>query len=624
MLRFEQLGLRRGSRLLLDNASFSLHAGWRVGLTGRNGSGKSSLLALINGELSADAGTFSRPAHWQLAHVRQEAPPSERCAIDHVIDGDQPLRRLQQQIAMAEDAGDGVLLGTLHDELAAIGGHAAQARAATLMHGLGFAPQDGQRTVAEFSGGWRMRLNLAQTLMCRSDLMLLDEPTNHLDLHAVLWLEDWLRQYQGTLIVVSHDREFLDGVVSHVLHLADGTAELFQGSVSNFEQKRAQRMVHEQAAWQRQQEERAHMQRFVDRFRATASKAAQAQSRLKALERMELLAPVRAQSAIHFRFRTPQSLPDPLLVLEAAGAAYGDHVVLESVDLTLRPGDRVGLLGANGAGKSTLIKLLAGQLRLAQGECHMRRGLSIGYFAQHQLEQLQPGHTPVEHVLQIEPTLGESGARDFLGGFGFSNERAVAPAGQFSGGEKARLALALIVLPQPNLLLLDEPTNHLDAETRDALAQALQEFDGAIVLVAHDRGLLRACCDTLLRVADRQVEEFTGDLDDYARWLRDLHVAAPNGNDTAPASRRDERRERAQARQRSAPLRRRIAQIEAELEDQEKERARIDADLAREDLYTADDGTAVAELTRRRGQLEQEITRLEDAWLQASEELSDS
>lgn len=364
------------------------------------------------------------------------------------------------------------------------------------------------------------------------------------------------------------------------------------------------------------------MQRFVERFRAKASKAAQAQSRLKALERMELLAPVRAQSSIRFRFRVPETLPDPLLALDGAGAAYGDHVVLEDVTLALRPGDRIGLLGANGAGKSTLIKLMAGGLPLARGECHMRRGVRIGYFAQHQLEQLDAGQTPVAHVLQLDPSLGEAGAREFLGGFGFSNERALAPVMQFSGGEKARLALAMIILPQPNLLLLDEPTNHLDAETRDALAEALQEFTGAIVLVAHDRGLLRACCDTLLRVADRTVDEFSGDLDDYARWLRDIHAAPASAQPRATTSRRDDRRERAQARTRTAPLRRKITEIEKALDRCEQERGTIESTLASPELYSAERSAEVAELTQRRGMLDQEITALEEAWLEASEELS--
>ncbi|HEX7770145.1 MAG TPA: ATP-binding cassette domain-containing protein, partial [Dokdonella sp.] len=517
MLRFDNVNLRRGSRLLLNGANFIVHPGWRVGLTGRNGSGKSSLLALVAGELAPDAGSFTRPRDWQLALVRQQAEAARHSALDHVLDGDAEFRQLERELAEAERAHDAARQAVLHERLHAIGAYSARARAGALLHGLGFAASDNARPVADFSGGWRMRLDLARALMCRSDLLLLDEPTNHLDLDAVLWLEDWLRRYTGTLIVVSHDREFLDRVVSHVLHIADGRAELAAGSVSANERRRAERLAQQQVAHERQQAERARLQRFVDRFKAKATKARQAQSRVKALERMTEIAAVRAESGIEFGFADPLALPDPLLTLEGLAAGHGERRVLERVRLSLRPGDRIGLLGANGAGKSTLVKTIAGALEPLDGRRIGNRGLAIGYFAQHQIEQLDPDATPVQHLLRIAPAFGEQAARTFLGNFGFDGERALATVGPFSGGEKARLALALLVFRKPNLLLLDEPTNHLDIDTREALAEALQDFAGAVVLVAHDRGLLRAVCDDYLLIADGRMQPWDGDLEDYAR-----------------------------------------------------------------------------------------------------------
>jgi len=613
MLRFDHLNLRRGSRLLLNDASFLIHPGWRVGLTGRNGTGKSSLLALIGGELAPDAGDFARPREWTLAHVRQETPALAVSALDYALDGDAEFRRVERALAEAEAAHDAAAQAQLHERMQAIGGYAARARAGELLHGLGFTPGDETRPVAAFSGGWRMRLNLAQALMCRSDLLLLDEPTNHLDLDAVFWLEEWLRHYPGTLIVVSHDREFLDAVVTHVLHLADGEAELFGGTVSGFERKRAERLAQQQALAERQQRLRAHMQSFVDRFKAKATKARQAQSRLKALERMQLVAPVRLESGITFAFAEPAALPAPLLVLDEAAAGYGERRIVDGIRWTLRAGDRIGLLGANGAGKSTLVKLVAGTLAPLAGERREGKGLVVGYFAQHQLEQLDPQATPVMHLLRLQPDLGEQAARDFLGGFGFSGERALADVGGFSGGEKARLALALVVFRRPNLLLLDEPTNHLDSDTREALAEALQDFAGAIVLVAHDRGLLRACCDEYRLVRDGRVTAFDGDLDDYARLVLRKPAAATDA--AAGASRRDDRRERAEQRARLAPLRREAERIEKQLATLEAERSRVEAELADPALYDGSQGTRIADLTARRGRLGVEIGALEEAWL---------
>jgi ATP-binding cassette subfamily F protein 3 len=619
MLRFDHLNLRRGSRLLLNDASFLVHPGWRVGLTGRNGSGKSSLLALIGGELAPDGGEFARPRDWTLAHVRQHVEAHAHSALDHVLDGDAEFRRLETELAAAEAAHDAPRQAALHERLHAIGGYAARARAGELLHGLGFRPGDEQRAVADFSGGWRMRLNLAQALMCRSDLLLLDEPTNHLDLDAVLWLEEWLRRYAGTLIVVSHDREFLDRVVSHVLHIADGGAELFAGSVSAFERKRAERMAQQQIAHERQQRERERLQRFVDRFKAKATKARQAQSRVKALERMTEIAAVRAESGVEFEFAAPDVLPDPLLTLDDVAVGYGERRVVERVRLSLRPGDRIGLLGANGAGKSTLIKTIAGTLAPLGGQRLANKGLAIGYFAQHQVEQLDASATPVAHLLRLQPALGEQAARDFLGTFGFAGERALDAVGGFSGGEKARLALALIVFRRPNLLLLDEPTNHLDIDTREALAEALQDFAGAVVLVAHDRGLLRAVCDDYLLVRDQRVQPFDGDLDDYARLV--LRAAPAASAQAGGDQRREARRERAEQRARVAPLKNEVTRIEKRMAALEAERGGIQTELADPALYENGGGERIAALVRRQGELAQAIAALEEAWLEAHEAL---
>jgi ATP-binding cassette subfamily F protein 3 len=616
MLRFDNINLRRGSRLLLNGANFLVHPGWRVGLTGRNGSGKSSLLALIGGELAPDAGDFSRPRDWTLAHVRQQADAHAHSALDHVLDGDVEFRRLERELADAEEAHDAARQAVLHDRLQAIGGYAARARAGELLHGLGFALGDETRAVAEFSGGWRMRLNLAQALMCRSDLLLLDEPTNHLDLDAVLWLEEWLRHYDGTLIVVSHDREFLDRVVTHVLHIADGSAELFAGSVSQFERKRAERLAQQQIAHERQQAERARLQRFVDRFKAKATKARQAQSRVKALERMTEIAAVRAESGIEFEFAAPDALPDPLLTLDDAAVGYGERRIVERIKLSLRPGDRIGLLGANGAGKSTLIKTIAGTLPPLGGERRVNKGLAIGYFAQHQVEQLDSDATPSQHLLRLQPALGEQAARDFLGTFGFSGERALADVRGFSGGEKARLALALIVFQRPNLLLLDEPTNHLDIDTREALAEAVQEFSGAVVLVAHDRGLLRAVCDEYVLVRDGRVQAFDGDLDDYAQLVLRGTPTASSDSAAGTDVKRQARRDRAEQRARIAPLKKEVGRIEKQLAALETERSDIQSQLADPALY-AGGNPRVAGLVQRQGELARQIATLEEAWLEA-------
>jgi ATP-binding cassette subfamily F protein 3 len=614
MLRFDDLALRRGPLLLLEHVDLALHAGWRVGIVGRNGAGKSSLLGLIAGELQPDAGHFERPRDWTLAFVRQEVAALDRSALDYVLDGDIEFRQLERDLVKAEDEHDGHKIGAIHERLYAIDGYSAHARAGELMHGLGFSSADETRRVSDFSGGWRMRLNLAQALMCRSDLLLLDEPTNHLDLDAVVWLESWLRRYQGTLLLISHDREFLDAVVTHVLNIADQKAELFAGDLTGFERKRAERLIQHNIQYEKQQRERAHLQQFVDRFRAQATKARQAQSRIKALERMVDIAPIRAASTISFEFREPKKLPQPLLVLDDVAAGYGERHVLDHIKLNLSPGDRIALLGANGAGKSTMIKLLAGVSSPLGGTRTEARDLAIGYFAQHQLEQLVPKATAVDHIKRLDESIGEKDARDFLGGFGFSGDRALEPVEPFSGGEKARLCLALTVYQRPNLLLLDEPTNHLDLDMREALAEALNDFTGALVLVAHDRSLIRTCCDTLLLVHDGCVEPYSGDLDDYARFLakRDTKPADAKPK-PAPSTKRDRSKQRGDA----APLRQQLQHIERELAKTEEKKRSAETALADPALYGQQNSDRIAELQRDAAQCAMTIERLESEWLQA-------
>ncbi|RME32925.1 MAG: ATP-binding cassette domain-containing protein, partial [Gammaproteobacteria bacterium] len=482
MIELRQLSLRRGRQLLLEGVDLRLHRGWKVGVTGRNGCGKSSLFALLRGELQADAGECRIPKDAVIAHVAQETVATDQPAIEFVLDGDGELRRIEEELERAREQNDGHRLGELHAALEHIGGYQARARAGALLHGLGFDTADQQRPVREFSGGWRMRLALARALMCRSDLLLLDEPTNHLDLEAVLWLEGWLRNYPGTLLLISHDREFLDGVVDHLLHLQGGGVRLYQGNYSEFERQFAEELARQQAMQRRQQREIQHIRSFVNRFRAKATKARQAQSRLKALERMERISVAHVDAPFRFDFRPPEALPAPLLTLEGVTAGHGDRPLIGPLDLHLSPGDRIGLLGRNGAGKSTLIRLLAGELRPLSGRIDPARRLQAGYFAQHQLEQLDPEASPLLLLRRQEPEGRDQELLDFLGAFGFGADRAVQACRHFSGGEKARLVLALLVRRRPNLLLLDEPTNHLDLDMRHALTVALQEYQGALVV----------------------------------------------------------------------------------------------------------------------------------------------
>ena len=625
MLKFDRLSLRRGGRLLLEGVDLAIHPGQRVGVTGANGTGKSSLFALVRGELEPDAGAFHRPGDWVIAHVAQETPADSRVALEYVLDGDVELRRLEEALAVAERAGQGERVAELHARLDAVGGYTARPRAGRLMHGLGFTSEDEQRPVAAFSGGWRMRLNLAQALMRRSDLLLLDEPTNHLDLDAVIWLEEWLRRYPGTLLLISHDRDFLDAVVDHVAHIEQGRMTLYTGNYSAFEQLRAERLALQQSAYEKQQREIEHMQRFVARFRAKATKARQAQSRLKALERLERIAPAHVDSPFTFRFERPEKNPDPLLRLEQVAAGYGDGRVLEGVDLQLAPGDRIGLVGPNGAGKSTLVRLLAGTLATAEGHRQAAQDLKVGYFAQHQLEQLRLDETPLQHIQALAPRVSEQALRDFLGGFGFRGEQADAAVAPFSGGEKARLVLALLVYQRPNLLLLDEPTNHLDLEMRFALSRALQGFEGAMVIVSHDRHLLRLVTDALVLVADGKVTPFAGALDDYARWLAERRTGR-DGSAAADRSRRmdgrrAQRRREAEHRRRLQPLRHAVRRLEERFEQLDEEHRLLEAQLADTGLYADERKQDLKAVLESKGRLERALEEAEAHWLEALEAL---
>src|SRR5258705_2606610 len=502
MIRLSQVTLRRGAKALLEGADVALNPGDKIGLIGANGSGKTSLFALLRGELHADKGEADYPARWRVACVAQETPALERPALEYAIDGDTTLRRLEARLAAAETANDGHLIGELHAAMGDADAYTVRSRAERLLHGLGFSHEQIGEPVASFSGGWRMRLNLAQALMCPSDLLLLDEPTNHLDLDAIIWLEDWLRRYPGTLLVVSHDRDFLDGVVNVVVHIDNKKLRRYSGNYSAFETQRVATVVLAQAQYEKQQRERAHLESFIDRFRAKATKARQAQSRMKMLAKMEELAPLHVSAPFSFEFRDPLRAPNPLLVLEEVDAGYPEKTVLEGITFSLQSDERIGLLGVNGAGKSTLIKTIAGKLAPLAGKAIFNKGLEIGYFAQHQVEMLRDDQSPLWHLSKLSPPDGkavrEQDLRNYLRSFNFPGDMATDSIEHFSGGEKARLALALIVWRRPNLLLLDEPTNHLDLETREALTVALAQFEGTLVLVSHDRHLLRATTDRFL------------------------------------------------------------------------------------------------------------------------------
>ena len=626
MLNFKNIALRRGVRVLFSNSSFTIHEGQKVGFTGANGAGKSSLFALVKNELHLDEGDFSMPPNLEIAHVAQETPAVACSAIDYVIDGDQEYRRLQAQLKQAEQDDDGLKQAEYHALLDVIGGYTAQTRASRLMNGLGFSPDQENNSVGSFSGGWRMRLNLAQALMCRSDVLLLDEPTNHLDLDAVIWLQDWLCKYPGTLLLISHDRDFLDTITDHIVHIEQGKAEIYTGNYSAFEKMRAEKLAQQQSAFLKQQREIAHIQSFVDRFKAQATKARQAQSRIKALERMELIAMAHVDSPFDFSFAKPDKMPNPLLSLDKTDIGYGSTCVLKKAGLSISPGDRIGLLGPNGAGKSSLIKVLAGDMQPLSGTRYEAEALKIGYFAQHQLEQLQLDETPLWHLQKLDKQRTEKELRNFLGGFDFQGDKVLEAVRPFSGGEKARLVLAMLVYQNPNLLLLDEPTNHLDLEMRHALSVALQDYQGAIVVVSHDRHLLRSVTDQLLLVAGGKVQPFDGDLDDYRLWLTEQKKGEEKTvTDAEPTvSRKDQRKLDAERRQRNKPLYDALKKAEQTVEKYHNEQRQLEQLLADPDIYAETEKARLKQTLERKIQIDKALDIAEAEWIEAEENIENA
>ena len=645
MLQFKNITLRRGTKLVLDDTSFTLQPGEKASLVGRNGAGKSSLFALLTDRLHPDAGDIEMPPHWRVAEVAQNMPETDTGATEFVLEGDAPLMAARAALAAAEASGDGHAIGEAHARLAEAGAFDARSRAQALLLGLGFRVSQLDGPVNSFSGGWRMRLQLARALMCPGDLLLLDEPTNHLDLDALVWLEAWLLRFEGTMLVISHDREFLDAVTRVTLHLDDAKVTRYGGNYTTFESMRAERMLQQQAAYSRQQEKMAQLQRFIDRFKAKATKAKQAQSRVKALARMEKLAPVLTAADFEFEFREPASLPNPMLVMDGVEVGYGETAIVRGVTKSVLPGQRIGILGANGQGKSTLVKTLAGMLPRLAGRVQEGKGLAIGYFAQQEMDVLRPDEGPLAHMIRlakvVSPQAREQELRDFLGGFRFVGDMVNQAVGSLSGGEKARLVLAMLVWQRPNLLLLDEPTNHLDLTTREALSMALNEYEGTVMLVSHDRALLREVCDEFWLVTGGQVEPFDGDLDDYQKWLLDQSreiarrareedraaqeqaraasqpaAAAP----TAPSS-RDERKAQAAARMKLAeltkPLKKRQQQAEQALERAQAEHTALLDAMGRPDLSPAER----AEQGRRLKELGEQIEGFELEWLELGEQI---
>ena len=630
MITAYNLGLDRGTKNLITGSSFTIHPNHKVGLVGANGCGKSSLFAALLGQLQADTGDLSLPSSWKIATVKQDTPALEKSALDYVMDGDKEFRQLEEKLEQTRLNDNGALEATIINQIDIINGYSLPARAGELLHGLGFLQPQLANPVKSFSGGWRMRLNLAQALISRADLLLLDEPTNHLDLDAVIWLQRWLKRFTGTLVLISHDRDFLDDVIGQILHIEHKQAKLYAGNYTAFERQRAEHLAQQDAQYQKQQKEVAHLTSFVDRFRAKASKAKQAQSRLKRLQKLPDLAPAHVDSQFTFSFEKPDSLPYPLLSLTDSECGYSqDAIILSAVNLTLVPGSRIGLLGRNGAGKSTLIKSLAGELKLMQGERYCAQELKVGYFSQHQLEQLHMASSAIDHIIRAKPEKTLLEARSFLGRFGFSGDQALDSVGTMSGGEKARLVLALIVLEKPQLLLLDEPTNHLDLEMRQALVLALQDFDGAIILIAHDRYLLESCVDEFYIVANNAVQDFDGDIDDYQQWLNDekkqtLKKTKANSDNSANdvgIDKKQQRKEQADLRKKAAPLKKQADKFEKKVAQYQIELAKVEAVLSDTDIYQAEHKARLSELIKQQAQLKSDIEENEMQWLDLEEQI---
>jgi len=635
MITLEGLSLQRGSLSLLQNTSLIIHRGQRIGVVGSNGAGKSSLFKLLLGELHQDAGELLIPAQLRIAHMAQEVHTRDKSALDYVLDGDKPLRKVQIELAEAEAKEDNHAIARLHAELENLDGYTAPNRAEQLLLGLSFTMEQTQQPVQSFSGGWRIRLNLAQALLMPSELLLLDEPTNHLDLDATLWLENWLRQYPGTLLLISHDRDFLDSVVEHIAHFEQQKINLYRGNYSAFEMMRAQRLAQQQAQFEKQQTRIAEIENFVRRFKAKASKAKQAQSRVKELERMEKIAPAHVDSPFQFTIPCTEKTSSPLLVMDGANVGYGDKAVLSDVNFSLLPGMRIGLLGPNGAGKSTLIKTLVGDLPVISGVYTAGENLQVGYFAQHQLESLDLNASALLHIQRLSPKVSEQEIRNYLGGFGFRGDDVETNVNRFSGGEKARLALSVIAWQKPNLLLLDEPTNHLDLEMRLALTFALQSFPGVVILVSHDRHMLRNTVDEFWLVCDGRVEPFDGDLEDYHVWLKNrsqglkktADASAPANEDDRKEDKRDRKEERrlaAQRREQLRPMKKKVDKLEADLDKVQAELAKIEQELAEPEIYQDENKDRLQVLLKKQGELSTSSETIEEEWMTLQEELEEA
>jgi ATP-binding cassette subfamily F protein 3 len=622
MISLSNATLMRGELVLLKNANLSIHNGQKIGVIGRNGSGKSSLFAALLGQLALDQGELSMPEGTRCAHMRQETEASSASALDFVIDGDTQFRQIETALTKAEATEDGAQIAHWHSEMDKIGGYDIRFRAMQLLSGLGFSAEQFERPVGSFSGGWRIRLNLAAALMAPSDLLLLDEPTNHLDLEASLWLEQWLNRYQGTLLIISHDRSFLDHVIAYVVSVEQQKLTLYRGNYSSFETQRAERLAQEQAMLEKQQRRVAEIEDFVRRFRAKATKARQAQSRLKELDRMQLIAPAHIDSPFYFEFLKPERLPAELIALEKVNVGY-DRALVSNIRLTIRDTTRLGLLGFNGCGKSTLLRTIAGDLAPLGGEIRQSKFLQVGYFAQHQVDVLDHGASPMLLIQRLDPSAREQSVRDFLGGFDFRGDRIMETIANFSGGEKARLALALVVWSKPNLLLLDEPTNHLDLEMRHALTVALQGYEGALVVVSHDRHLLSNTVDEFYSIHNGRCEEFEGDLHDYEKWMQENSQSATGtavgARDEKKGDRKEQRQQAAAQRQQLAPLRNEIKKLEQQMEKAHKKLADIEASLADASLYEDGNKAKLTELLRLQISIKAESDQLEEQWLEKSE-----
>ena len=627
MIQFSDVSLMRGSKVLLRDANAVVYPGHKAGLIGANGCGKSTLFALIKGELHTEQGDFNIPKNWQIVSVAQETPAVDRSALDYVIDGDKQYRKLQTQLAAAEQAHNGEQIAHIHGLLEHVGAYDIDSRAATILAGLGFANDVMKNPVSAFSGGWRMRLNLAQALLCHSDLLLLDEPTNHLDLDAVIWLEKWLQRYTGTLMLISHDKSFLDSTVNEIISVESQQLVSYTGNYDAYEKQRAERLRLQSLQYSKQQDQIAHLESFINRFGAKASKAKQAQSRVKQLAKMETLLPVMAASEFSFEFFTPPKLPNPLIKMEQVKVGYDDTIILEKLHLNLVPGSRIGLLGKNGAGKSTLIKLLAGEKSPMEGLYETSAGLRIGYFAQHQLEFLRGDDSPIAHMQSLDRKATEQSLRDYLGGFGFRGDNALSKVAPMSGGEKARLVLALTVYQKPNLLLLDEPTNHLDLDMRHALNIALQGFEGAMVLVSHDRFLLTSVCDDFYLVDAKQVQAFDGDLDDYKDWILkgdkggEKGTSAVSDKTSVKPDRKNTKRLEAEFRQATKPLRKAIEQYEKSMADSHKKLQVLEGQLSDTEIYSAENKPKLKQILAEQATLKSNLEDTEMQWLDAQEEL---